>query len=1527
MTTAAAPPLPAPPAGAQELAVLLSAAVRIEPQLVRAVRLFLLPELDVGAESDLWFSDWVSGRTSELITLDPAVRPYLYQRLSGWLRDQAPAAGERLRGQIRRVHAEISPALQVEEEALWLALTGGTEDEINAVLALALQALVAQGRAGVAEWYLSAWPRLPGPARRTRGAWQLAQVAVQHRAVAPPLTVETPPELTVGDLTPVAGALPEVPLGIRRAGPDLWLGDLPEATAQIMVPDTDPRVIEITGAVTQTVFVGRGAAAHVTVGEAAVVLRTGLGTAYQLPGLADISLQAPDAEVRRGPALRLRLSCRSDEADYLVDLTLEEDSAAQEATVRLGFHLSAQDREDLRWYLEDYLETPVEPTPSIAARVEGGLAELGTELFRRIFEGNRDSSPLWDRVARGLSDTRVEIVADSQSTVAIPWELLRDPAANRAVALEASSFVHCPPAAPVIVPESTPGPLRVLLVISRPGGAEDVPYHSVAGPLWELSRRAPDALQLDVLRPPTFARLTQVLEEAHASGVPYRMVHFDGHGAYLEEGRALVGAPMMYRRDVFAVVVRPGPRGVLIFEGPGRESNQELVNGRALGQLLARTGVPVLLMNACRTAHAEPRAAPDTVTGESRGAGEAASYESLAAEIVDAGLAGVVAMRYNVYVVTAVLFMSELYPALLASQTLGEAVAAARRRLSAYTRREVAGQDLSLQDWMVPVVYEAAPLILYAPQSAESRLSLALDPAEAERVALRSGLPREPDTGFVGRDETLFALDRAFDSARVLLLHGWAGAGKTATAVQFADWYAGTGGVGAVLFSSFENHLPLTRLLDQLGDRFGPMLARSGVQWVVLDDVQRRGLALQILRQIPLLWVWDGVQPVAGFPVGAPSDWTDTEQSDLARFLRDLAETRCKVLLTSRREEREWLSDLPVRVDMPPMRVPDRLDLARAVAARQLGSRGVVDLAGWRLLLEFTQGNPLTVLVLVRQAIREHLTTAEEIRGFVERLRAGAEHGPDQDDQGRTSSLTASLDYGFNRAFTEAERAILALLALFQGFVEVEALLIMGDPGAGAQPVPTAAGLTRDTLLALLDRAADVGLLTARGDGFYAVHPAVPWYLQNLFAQHYGPPGNPPAGQARQAWTAALSQLGSRYAEQHRLGRGEVLAVLAAEEANLLRAAGLAIDNDWYSLVLGPVRGLNVLYGYIGRATEWRRLVAGLAPIVTDLSTGGTLPGREPQWAAITEYQIDIAIKARDWPVAVRLLDITIAWRREQAARALAIPPPERSDDHRTRVRDLAVSMGQSASALLAQADPGCVLRYQEALELFGQVGASREEATVAVGLGDAYLNVPGLRDLDQAERWYQRSLDLFESQDPLGRARSMARLGEVAYERFLDNKAAATSPDRLGQLLNEALERSNHALELMPAEAPADLARIFRQIGTVYREAGEIERSLVNYQRAIQYEERQDDSYGAGQTRYGAALALARAGRLADALLYARAALQDYLRTGPGAAADAEQAHELIARLERGETEPERPPTTGYYVAEAIWPHQALGR
>ena len=83
--------------------------------------------------------------------------------------------------------------------------------------------------------------------------------------------------------------------------------------------------------------------------------------------------------------------------------------------------------------------------------------------------------------------------------------------------------------------------------------------------------------------------------------------------------------------------------------------------------------------------------------------------------------------------------------------------------------------------------------------------------------------------------------------------------------------------------------------------------------------------------------------------------------------------------------------------------------------------------------------------------------------------------------------------------------------------------------------------------------------------------------------------------------------------------------------------------------------------------------------------------------------------------------------------------------------------------------------------------------------------------------------------------------------------------------------------------------------------QAGDTATALGHYQKAIHYRERQDDRYGAGWARHAAAITLADAGRRHDALLYARAALRDYEAVGPGAAARADQARQLITRLETG--------------------------
>ena len=1206
----------------------------------------------------------------------------------------------------------------------------------------------------------------------------------------------------------------------------------------------------------------------------------------------------------------LRVSCRPVGAGFAVRLSLEGSGAGQSAEARFGLELQAQDREDVRWYLEDYLQYPVAPAPQVASRVEERLGELGRELFRQVFEGSRDAIRLWDAVAGSLPDTRVEVDAGIEAGSAVPWELLRDPVSDAVVALRAGAFVRTHPvtAVPVRVPEPQATGLRVLLVICRPGGRQDVPFRSVASHLVRLSRGAREAFRLDVLRPPTFAELGRVLEAAKAAGEPYQVVHFDGHGAWLDARTVGDDLPAgRFNRNLFSMVSppRPGSHGFLVFEDPGGGGKQQLVDGPALGGLLAGAGVSVLVLNACRSAHADLITEPETAEREADAHRRVRAYGSLAQEVMDAGVAGVVAMRYNVYVVTAAAFIGEVYAGLLAGRPLGAAVTAARRQLAADPHRQIAGRPLPLQDWMVPVVYEAAPLRLRLVQAGEQEISVDLDQAEAgrERAGLERGLPTGPDAGFYGRDETLLALDRAFDGARIVLLHAWAGAGKTSTAVEFARWYALTGGTAGVLFTSFEHHLTLARLLDQIGDQFGPVLERSGVQWATLDDLQRRDLALRVLAQVPVLWVWDNVEPVAGFPAATPSAWTKGEQDELIGFLRDLKQdTRCQVLLTSRREERTWLGDVPARVALPPMPMLERLELAQAVVRRQTGStQAFLEVQDWRPLLEFTQGNPLTVTVLARQAIRGRRTTQEQIEQFVGQLRAGAAKVTDDAAQGRDASLAASLDYGFTQAFTDAERTILALLALFQGFIDIDVLRAMGNPDVADEPVPAVAGLAREAGIALLDRAAEVGLLTAEGNGYYAVHPAIPWHLHTLFTHHYGPDTNPTATQALRAWTIAVCQLGNYYRAQYHAGHTDVIDVLEAEEANLLRARHLALTRHWHDLVIIPMQSLRTLYLHIGRTVEWRRLVEELIPEFTDPATGGPLPGREEDWTILTSYRVGIATDARDWPIARQLQDAAIAWDREQAAAALSTPPAELDERQRQKIRNLTIDLLDLGHILREQDDPDCVQSYHEAMELDQRIERQREEATVALNLGHAYKDVPALRDLDQAEHWYQRALELFEDHDTLALAAIANQLGLIANERFDDAQAAGASDEELLRYLNAAVDAYRRALELTPDHAVDQLAATHGALGSIYASAGHTESALAHYVKSIYYDERQDNRYRAGGTRYNTAITLANAGRRHDAMLYARAALRDLETVGPGAATLAGWARRLITQLEQG--------------------------
>lgn len=532
-----------------------------------------------------------------------------------------------------------------------------------------------------------------------------------------------------------------------------------------------------------------GGERQVTIEPGAPATPEGTARAHPLPA-------PPDDD----PVLRVVAAPRLGERVEL-ELWAGDGSEPQRRVVPFRFAVHPRTEERLRWYIEDYAERPVDPAPAIAAEVEEELERLGVALFDSIL-GGPEAETITAQLSHLTDRLRVEIVADTPAADALPWELLRDPRAGADLALAARALTRTTSAAAAVGgAERDDAAVRVLIVIARPEGRLDVGFRSVADPLLRELTASGASVEVDVLRPPTFERLREVLREAAAVSRPYDLVHFDGHGEF--DSEAGVGA--------------------LVFES-GDEAGA-LVTGAMLGKELNAGAVPLLVMNACRSAAGHREQA----------------YGSVAREALERGLTAVVAMRFNVYVAAAALFVGGLYRALGEGRELQDAVTEARRLLS---ERPDRGGLPAIQDWCVPVLYQAAPV------------RLAGAGASGARPATERALPPEPGHGFVGRDEVFVELEAEFVRSPTVVLRALGGAGKTTLATEFARWYVRTGGCGVAG--------PRISLADRLSaaevrNRLGPLENRPLVVWddsreltaehvELLDEVAAQGGRTLVVR-------------------------------------------------------------------------------------------------------------------------------------------------------------------------------------------------------------------------------------------------------------------------------------------------------------------------------------------------------------------------------------------------------------------------------------------------------------------------------------------------------------------------------------------------------------------------------------------------------------------------------------------------------------------------------------------------------
>ncbi|MER7420843.1 hypothetical protein ABT346_29360 [Micromonospora peucetia] len=294
--TTAAPAVRATSA-AEELGQLLSTATRIEPELIRAVRLQVAGHLDSSAEADLWFSDLVAGRNPGAISLQPDRLPHLREALAQRIRESTEQDPIRRLGDIiDDLHAHLPPPLRIEESIAWLSVVdpASAAAHANRLLRAALRSLIEEKRTGLADWFAGAWDRLPADARSTPAAWLLTQVVRSQRRLGGDEWVPAtdgggqPSELAVQDVALIAHVLPAVELSAERSADRITIrhgaGD-----PTLLVPATVPRVVLLNEPGTaqqepRTVLIPEGGSVSVPVGPGPVHLSAARSEVIALAG-------------------------------------------------------------------------------------------------------------------------------------------------------------------------------------------------------------------------------------------------------------------------------------------------------------------------------------------------------------------------------------------------------------------------------------------------------------------------------------------------------------------------------------------------------------------------------------------------------------------------------------------------------------------------------------------------------------------------------------------------------------------------------------------------------------------------------------------------------------------------------------------------------------------------------------------------------------------------------------------------------------------------------------------------------------------------------------------------------------------------------------------------------------------------------------------------------------------------------------------------------------------------------------------
>jgi tetratricopeptide (TPR) repeat protein len=1026
---------------------------------------------------------------------------------------------------------------------------------------------------------------------------------------------------------------------------------------------------------------------------------------------------------------------------------------------------------------------------------------------------------------RARSDPMLVFRSAQPELLALPWELLRDPARPVPLALDLAGISRSLPAAPGTQAVPVPGgKLRVLMVIARPGGERDIGYQIIARPLLDRLHAICGRVELTVLRPPTLDKLTAVLAEAADQGAPYHVVHFDGHGSHNDSGQFASTTGLFSRRSDEAVLVFEKPQG-------GPDAVPASVVARALNQ----AKVPVVVLNACQSG------AIGTDTGA-----------AIATRLLAEGTASVVAMAYSVYAVAAAEFMAAFYERLFAGDPISAAVTAGRQRMYTHDARPSRKGDLPLADWLIPVHYLRRDVSF--PQAVTTRtgplsLDAELDQILAAETAGQGTADLEPAGVFIGRDWLTCQLETAARLQNVIVLHGPGGTGKTEMAKAFGRWWRDTGGVDQpehVFFHSFEPGVA-TFGLDGVVGRIGRQLFAADFDR--LDAGRRRAVVEKVLTERRMLLIWDHFETVRAMP--DPDGLTELLDEDgcvaLRAFLGTLARGNSAVLITSRSPE-DWLGGVR-RITVAGLTPPEANQYADYLLHPYPAARARRRKPAFGELMQWLDGHPLSMRLIL-----PHLDTTDPA-SLLDALR-GAGPLPGTGDGDRLSSLSACIAYSYMH-LSPRSRRMLAAISLVQGVAD--AGMLAEFSGVRGVPERFRRARQRDWLRAL-NEAAGVGLLTelVPDAGQYRIHPALPAYLADRWRDEAGP-GTYTA--ERDAATRAL--VGACALVSHWIGR----QISSADPAFGYEIAGL------------HRRTLNSMLGYALQHELWDEAYAMLEPLSVYWISSGLTDEFDAWYDKVRlATEGDSGLLPEPASSAGRLWLAVVGGQLLRQQETLQLDHAEQTADRlRTVIESLPASAARDSRLANCYLQTGTIAQHRghfdEADRWYGKALAIAEANGDKLHLAIAYHQLGDsaqeqgrtgiaesrLRSALAIEQELASHHDMASTYDRLGTIahqrghlddaegwlrKSLAICMEIGYARGVGNACShlgGVAHDR-GQL-GKAEEWHRRALAIAEESGDrADIARSFHMLGMLAHERGELDVAGGWYRKALGLQEETGD-------------------------------------------------------------------------------------